>query len=49
MEVWPNQTRYEGHYREGKKWGTGKFIWPDGSFYEGEFHDDTLNGKGRGQ
>lgn len=39
--------QYIGEFRNGKKWGFGKFKWKDGSTYEGEYANDMKNGKGR--
>lgn len=38
---------YVGEFKNGKKWGFGKFEWNDGSVYEGEYANDLKHGKGR--
>ena len=37
---------YQGHFRNGKKEGFGKFLWADKAKYDGDFHNN-LEGKGR--
>lgn len=44
-EHWPDNTEYEGEYKEGKKWGRGRLSSPDFEF-EGFFVKDVINGKG---
>jgi len=38
---------YQGHFKDGKKEGFGKFLWADKAKYEGDFHNNNLEGKGR--
>jgi len=35
VETWPDGSRYEGDYVDGKKEGNGKFYWSDGNVFEG--------------
>ena len=44
MEVWPDNSMYEGNYRKGKKQGFGKFTWSDGAKYEGNFMNNNKDG-----
>ncbi len=47
VETWPDGSRYEGQYVEGRKEGHGKFTWADGSHYIGHFSDGNIHGNGR--
>ncbi len=46
-ERWPDKSKYEGQYLEGKKHGKGVFSWPDGSSYEGQFKNNNIEGYGK--
>ena len=46
MQVWPDNAKYEGEWRENKANGRGKFWHADGDIYEGEWEDDKANGYG---
>jgi hypothetical protein len=35
IEIWADNSRYEGSYLNGKKHGEGKYTWIDGSYYKG--------------
>ena len=35
--TWPDQSKYEGEFMDGKKHGKGIYFWADGSKYEGDF------------
>lgn len=35
VEMWVDGSKYEGHYKEGKKHGDGKYTWSDLSQYTG--------------
>ena len=40
------RDKYEGDWKEDKRWGIGKQTWPCGARYEGPFEEDTRNGVG---
>jgi hypothetical protein len=55
IEIWPDNARYEGEYKNGKKNGRGILDFSDGSKYEGnkiiinnsgEFVDNNIEGSG---
>ena len=46
VQVWPDNAKYEGEWRENKANGRGKFWHADGDIYEGEWEDDVKHGKG---
>lgn len=46
IEKWPDGSRYEGQFFEGKKHGKGCFSWADGSSYEGDFVENNIHGNG---
>ena len=46
VQVWPDNAKYEGEWRENKANGRGKFWHADGDIYEGEWEDDKANGYG---
>lgn len=37
VETWPDGSKYEGEYKNGKKNGKGAYAWSDGSYYVGEW------------
>ena len=39
VKEFPDGTRYEGEYRNGKRHGQGILTMPDGTRYEGAFRD----------
>jgi hypothetical protein len=43
-ETWPDETYYQGEYKEGKKHGVGTYKWPDGTIYEGEWDYNSISG-----
>lgn len=43
---YPDQERYEGMWKMGKKEGRGTLRFPNGAFYEGRFRDDLIDGQG---
>jgi len=47
VEKWPDGSRYEGQFFEGKKHGKGCFSWADGSSYEGDFMENNIEGYGK--
>jgi hypothetical protein len=38
--------RYEGRYKNDKKWGYGEFTWASGNVYKGNYEADQRNGYG---
>ena len=44
--MWPDGSSYQGDYKQGKKYGKGKFKWGDGSEYNGDFWENNIHGKG---
>lgn len=44
IEIWPDNSRYEGEYSNGKKNGKGILEFGDGSKYEGKclINDNSL-------
>lgn len=44
--TWPNGSRYEGEFLDGKHTGKGVFTLPNGNRYEGDFVDGKRTGKG---
>jgi hypothetical protein len=45
--VWPDESVYEGEWKDNKFYGKGKYRWPDGSFYEGQWIDNKMDGQGK--
>jgi len=43
---WPDGTRYEGDWKNGKMHGSGAYFSPSGNRYEGQFNDGMFNGFG---
>ena len=46
IEIWSDQTYYQGQFLNNKKNGIGFYRWPDGTTYEGEWENNTMNGYG---
>jgi hypothetical protein len=46
VEVWPDGTRYEGTYLNGKKNGKGVLYFIDESKYIGDFENNEITGSG---
>ena len=41
-----NSDRYDGEYRNDKKWGEGTFVWASGNVYKGQYEADMRSGYG---
>ena len=46
MHTWPDGSRYEGEWKDGKRSGQGVRTWPSGQRYEGEWRDGKRSGRG---
>lgn len=46
LMVWPDQTRYEGEFRNGKMEGHGVKQYVKGDRYVGAFCEDVYHGSG---
>lgn len=46
VQMFPDGSKYEGVWHEGKMQGYGKLIQAGQGVYEGEFYQDRANGKG---
>jgi len=44
--TWPNGSKYEGKWENGRRKGSGTFTFQDGSKYEGKWENDKENGNG---
>jgi len=44
---WPDLSRYEGEFQEGKMHGKGKRYYANGNIYDGNFCEDKAHGQGR--
>lgn len=44
--LWPDNTRYEGEFLNGKMEGKGIKTWPNGNRYEGMWKNDMQHGPG---
>lgn len=45
--VWEHGHVYEGYFKQGHRYGKGRYFWPDGKVYEGEWMDSSMHGQGR--
>lgn len=46
--MWPDQSYYEGSFKNGKKHGQGQYYTPvGGQTYAGQFVEDVMDGEGR--
>jgi hypothetical protein len=43
-ENWPDDTYYQGQYKDSQKDGIGTYKWPDGTIYEGEWANNQIKG-----
>jgi len=46
VQVFPDQSKYEGQCKKGQKDGKGKFTYPDGAVYDGEWKANRASGTG---
>ena len=46
LEVWQDDTYYQGEFLNSKKNGIGLYRWSDGTIYQGEFINNQMNGYG---
>jgi len=44
--IWPDQSKYEGEFFDGKMEGFGRRVYPNGNIYEGEWMNDKPHGEG---
>ena len=44
--IWPDNRKYKGEYKNGKKHGYGIYEWPDGRLYKGKWKDGKQEGDG---
>ena len=45
-QVWPDNAKYVGEWRDGKAEGKGTFFHSNGDLFEGDFKQDKANGQG---
>lgn len=46
IELWEDDTYYQGELKGGMKNGIGLYRWPDGTIYEGEWINNKISGYG---
>lgn len=46
IQTWPDGSKYEGYWHEGRMHGYGRLIKANQGVYEGEFKADKADGKG---
>mmetsp|Transcript_18136 Transcript_18136/g.30986 ORF Transcript_18136/g.30986 Transcript_18136/m.30986 type:complete len:92 (-) Transcript_18136:125-400(-) len=44
--MWPDQSKYEGDFVQGKMHGQGVRHYPNGNIYKGEWVEDKPHGEG---
>ena len=44
--VWPDQSKYEGEWKDDARDGKGTFYYVNGDKYVGDWKDDVQHGKG---
>ena len=47
IEEYENGSRFEGHKKDGKRNGHGKFYYQEGSFYDGQWKNNNMHGYGK--
>ena len=46
-QMWPDNAKYVGEWKDGKAEGKGTFFHSNGDIFEGEFQNDKANGHGK--
>ena len=46
VQIWPDNAKYEGEWKDNMAHGKGKFWHADGDIYCGEWKEDKANGYG---
>lgn len=46
IEIWKDETYYQGEFYNSMKKGIGLYRWPDGTIYQGEWENNQMNGLG---
>jgi hypothetical protein len=46
IQIWPDGSKYVGHWQKNKAQGYGRFILADGDVYEGQWKEDKAHGRG---
>lgn len=44
--TWPDQSRYEGEFKNGKMEGRGTKVWASGNKFVGNWKNDVQHGTG---
>jgi radial spoke head protein 1 len=44
--IYPDGSRYEGNFLNGKRSGQGKYTYTNGDYYQGEWDNDKKHGQG---
>jgi len=42
--IWPDKSKFEGHFIEGKKYGKGTYIYSTGTKYSGDWVNNIIQG-----
>ena len=46
IQIFRDERKYVGEYKDGKRHGHGTYTYPDGAQYVGEYKDNSENGQG---
>ena len=46
IEIWNDQTFFQGEYSKSKRNGIGLYRWPDGTIYQGQWVNNQMQGYG---
>ena len=46
VQIWPDGSRYDGQWKEGKHHGFGRLVHAEGDVYEGMWKEDQAHGYG---